>query len=645
MDVFGMPVYPPAASASNPISRASSPDTTYTTAGESGREIQVHAEIHEPPQQHPPGVEEQIAALVRQGADAEKLRQKLDMIMVMEEDEIRQDREEDAAPSRVSMASFRDPEPQPRRSARRGLGRSPSFSRSRERNPNRPYNIDPDERARYQPNSQPAPAYRQARQTGRGEPVTRFQSAMPTYPSFQQSQVSYANKGVAGSGMGGRDAKNYAPPQGESGSFTLATLEAALGNLLKSSPKITEQLCQNVTLSDRRGMEDTIEMVEAPTIFPDYRVLVELSRTQNTFYTNSWGAALKQKRFTGDPKNEKFAPNVIEYLHNMNTYQAEFPLSEDEFREHMQKNTSGAAWENIRSMRQNGRSTQQIYNGLLQLYDRREKPLVAIEKLDKFKLSDVKSWPELSFEVERLAKRASLNKKSAKQDGQRNAATHDGITYLLKILPKNVSKQVTKDISRWLRNTGQECTYSDVVAMCNDHQEDIEECIAEARIRDKKDKKGKGAAGSDNEVNAVTWAGPSNSGGLQPSTQPKPSNGGKGGESARRGHKKKPNKQGVKTAAQAPIFLPPPNVQPVNFQKEAENGRGYETGGTFRCRKCRFPNHDEKDCPYFSGKASQYVCKHCHLEAYHHGDHCLFRRHLTKRKAEEGPGGGNVPKN
>jgi len=57
--------------------------------------------------------------------------------MVMEEDEIRQDREEDAAPSRISMASLRDPDPQPRRSARRGIGRSPSFSRSRERNPNR----------------------------------------------------------------------------------------------------------------------------------------------------------------------------------------------------------------------------------------------------------------------------------------------------------------------------------------------------------------------------------------------------------------------------------------------------------------------------------------------------------------------------
>ena len=83
MDVFGMPVYPPAGSASNPISRASSPDTAYTTAGESAREIQVHAKIHAPPQQHPPRVEEQIAALVRQGADAERLRKKLDLIMAV----------------------------------------------------------------------------------------------------------------------------------------------------------------------------------------------------------------------------------------------------------------------------------------------------------------------------------------------------------------------------------------------------------------------------------------------------------------------------------------------------------------------------------------------------------------------------------
>ena len=128
MDAFGMPVYPPAGSASNPISRASSPDTAYTTAGESAREIQVHAEIHAPPQQLPPRVEEQIAALVRQGADAERLRKKLDLIMVMKEDEIRQDREEDAGPSRNSNVSMRDLDPQPRRSARRGIGCSPSLS-------------------------------------------------------------------------------------------------------------------------------------------------------------------------------------------------------------------------------------------------------------------------------------------------------------------------------------------------------------------------------------------------------------------------------------------------------------------------------------------------------------------------------------
>ena len=119
--------------------------------------------------------------------------------------------------------------------------------------------------------------------------------------------------------------------------------------------------------------------------------------------------------------------------------------------------------------------------------------------------------------------------------------------------------------------------------------------------------------------------------------------GGGGGRSrgrarAQKGKTANAGQNSIQPDAPAPSLT---QMAPVKFNKEAENGRGYEPTSVFRCRKCRMPNHDEADCPYFQGKASAYTCKHCHMEAYHMADQCFFRRHLNRRKGEEGPGAKN----
>ena len=564
-----------------------------STPGRSAERMRVNS----PPRQP---VEVQVENLVRQGVNRARLQAQLEEIAAMPEE---------APPARGALAY--------------GRGHS---SRSRERPNQGRYNLDPAERARYDETE-----YGPYRRPIGAEQVDQFDEVV--YRPYRPGRYP----SPAREEWGARVERGENFGQG----LTTRDVQRVFENMLEN-PGTQQRLASFLRKQNLHGKEDPVDTITAPTRFPNYRVVSELDRTQNTIYTTNWGVSLRQKKFSGDPKHEKNGFDVVEFLDTMNANHRQFPLSEDEFREHLHRNTMGRAYDQVRQLRQDGQSTQQLYNSLVSLFDRREKPEEAQEKLDQFKLSDISSWAELSHEIDRLIRRAAHGLPGAKEPGQGSWATRNGIKYLLNVLPERVSNHIEQEVSKSRRITGEEVSYQDVIAMCGDSRKEIELAIKAAK--EGAIKEARAAAGFSKrkafgkyEQNAIL--GPDQSGSSQ-SRGPHTST--PGGARARGRARARKGKSGTAGPTVQKIDATPQlNVAALNFKKEAENGRGYEPVSVFRCRKCRMPNHDEADCPYFQGKAAAYTCKHCHMEAYHMADQCFFRRHINRRKGEEGPG----PKN
>ena len=141
---------------------------------------------------------------------------------------------------------------------------------------------------------------------------------------------------------------------------------------LIESPGVMDKLTDKVAQKTLLTQEMTLGRIKAPTDFPARRVVRNLDRTDNTLYAHHWTMSLK-KKFSGDPKQDKYgAPTVDQFLNRMNQNQHYFPISEEEFRNHLHQFTEGLAWDKIHGWLLLKYGLQEIYNKLLALYDRRE---------------------------------------------------------------------------------------------------------------------------------------------------------------------------------------------------------------------------------------------------------------------------------
>ena len=382
-----------------------------------------------------------------------------------------------------------------------------------------------------------------------------------------------------------------------------------VGNLL---PRLKEELSSELTHNSLITRERRAGMINSPSIFPPELQLVDMDRSTSSRYNQYWVTVFK-KKFNGDPKKSKYgSPDIDYFLNRLNSSHHFFPLSEVEFRDHLQNFTEAPAWNKVTSMMYQQLPLQEIYNKLLACYDKREKSHEATQKLEALKFHDFSSWADAETEIERLAMRASLARTSVRGDGQRALFHYLSTKHLVAILPEPLKLEAERRINTYCNATGRELKFYTLVEMMEKDRDAIDRLLSDKA-------NGRGRKKRDNgEVLAIT----------DKSSKGNPGKGPKGA---------KP-KGDVREIAAASKVVDAGEVHSVDFRKEAANGRGYETKPKESlCRKCRIPGHEEAKCRYYVGPPSSYVCNHCHMDAYHNNDRCIFRKHLIKRKGDEGP--------
>ena len=389
-------------------------------------------------------------------------------------------------------------------------------------------------------------------------------------------------------------------------------------------PRLKDELSAELTHNSLITRERRAGMINAPRVFPVELQLIDMDRSASNRYNQYWVSVFK-KKFNGDPKKSKYgSPEIDYFLNRLNSSQHFFPLSETEFKDHLQNFTEAPAWNKVTSMMYQQLPLQEIYNKLLAVYDKREKSHEATLKLEALKFHDFSSWAEAETEVERLAMRASLARTSVRGDGQRALFHYLSTKHLVAILPEPLKLEAERRINTYCNATGQELKFYTLVEMMEKDRDAIDRLLSDkAHGRGRKKKE-------NGEMLAIT-------------DKTSKGNFGKGTKTA------KPKGE-VREIALAAAKVDVGEVRAVDFKREAANGRGYETKpkGSL-CRKCKIPGHEEAKCDYYVGPPSNYVCNHCHMDAYHQRDRCLFKRHLIKRKGDEGPHkssprpGGNKP--
>ena len=199
------------------------------------------------------------------------------------------------------------------------------------------------------------------------------------------------------------------------------TMLTALATIMVQDlvPKLKDELSAELTHKTLITRERRAGMINAPRLFPVDLVLHDMDRSTSSRYNQYWISSFK-KKFNGDPKRTRAgSPDIDYFLNRMNSSQHFFPLSEIEFRDHLQNFTEAPAWNKITSWMYQQLSLQEIYNKLLACYDKREKSHEAIKKLEALRFADFCTWADAETEVERLAMRASLARTSVSGEGQR----------------------------------------------------------------------------------------------------------------------------------------------------------------------------------------------------------------------------------
>ena len=220
-------------------------------------------------------------------------------------------------------------------------------------------------------------------------------------------------------------------------------------------------------------------MINAPRLFPVDLVLHDMDRSTANRYNQYWVSAFK-KKFNGDPKKARFgSPEIDYFLNRLNSSQYFFPLSEIEFRDHLQNFTEAPAWNKITSMMYQQLPLQEIYNKLLACYDKREKSHEAIKKLEALRFTDFCSWADAETEVERLAMRASLARTSVSGEGQRALFHYLSTKHLLAILPEALKLEAERRISTYCNATGRELKFHIFVEMMEKDRDAIDRLMTD----------------------------------------------------------------------------------------------------------------------------------------------------------------------
>ena len=395
------------------------------------------------------------------------------------------------------------------------------------------------------------------------------------------------------------------------------TLMKAFAKLMVEDlvPKLKDELSSEVTHNSMIMRERRAGMINAPVNFPPTPVLMDMDRSTQARYLTYWGTSVFKKKFSGDPKKVKWDPEIAYWLTRHCGSQYFFPLSEPEFRDQLLNNTEGSAWTKVSGWMSQQLPLQEIFNKLLACYDKREKSHEAIMKLEALKFSDFSNWADAETEIERLAMRGSLARTSVTGHGQRALFHYLATKHLVAILPEPLKLEAERRINTYCNSTGQELKFHTLVELMEKDRDAIDRLLAErSGARRKKHNGG--------EVQAITYIEK-----RKPDTKPVAV-----GQDGKNGVRQIANPQ-----------LADDSVNVIGHQRQAGNGRGYETKPRESlCRKCKVPGHEEVRCPHYEDQPSKYTCNYCHMDAYHNKEKCLFKIKGIQNRNQKGPDGSRA---
>ena len=379
----------------------------------------------------------------------------------------------------------------------------------------------------------------------------------------------------------------------------------------------------------------SIQAVQAPSTFPEEDQIFGANKAFLQKYKVTWEKPF-QRRFNGVEEKKYGNPSVDYFLRRLNQCQRICPLSRREFRDALANNCEGAAWDAVEQWVRRDAGVQDIYNRLLKQFDHRPDPSTASLKLQTMDTAKFSNWAEVEDEVRNLAERASLAKKCATEANRESLFDHLGITTLLRLMPSHVRLMAEVQSTEFSNMTGREMTFSMFRDFTNKFRQQLDEHLLQQKKTSKSrgkmqqvgpEKGKKGASGGTVAEGGRGKNSPASGSGKPDKDKPKGnrqqqqvSSGREGATSSGRGN----DKRGAGR----------------EFRAEAQNGRGYENKGRSDCPKCRDPNHNGYQCPYFEGAPAHSICKECHLEGRHWPEDCPFRRKKAAHAAsKEGSGG------
>ena len=342
--------------------------------------------------------------------------------------------------------------------------------------------------------------------------------------------------------------------------------------------------------------EGIVNSIRSPLRFEPQDVIPLAGKAFAARYRAAWDKPFR-KNFNGKKKDlATGAPTARYFLRRLNAAQEDCPLSEKEFRTHLVRQTEEPAWDRISTWVEAGIGTQELYNRILNSYDTQLSPEEAERQLREFSSKNHGSWAEVEAEVEKLAKRACLERMSKTGEGQKVLFDHLVTKHLQRLMPEPVRDQFEAQMRLFCNATGKEIGFDDFISLSGKFRTAIDRHMQGS-------KKGKGWG----SIHVV-----------------------EGQEGPVKARPKRDKKVEEVRSYQGP-------KKP--FVAEARNGRGYEDNTRKKeCIKCRKRDHHTNECPLYPGPPSKYLCKNCHLEAYHPENLCPLKLRELQVKEERSGG-------
>ena len=323
-------------------------------------------------------------------------------------------------------------------------------------------------------------------------------------------------------------------------------------------------------------------------------------------------------------------------------------LSESDFRTILLSKTTGRCHESLRTWSRNRlMPLPLIFSKLLGMYDQREGPVEAKEKLDRLESTFFSSLSSMLLRVETLARRSALCVKG--ESNQEVLFNLHGCQALERLVPEPFKSNATSMKLQLEQVGGESLDFQSFSSILDKWDRQISAVLREKYIP-RNGKKGKWAANaSANSATAAAAAASllqSDEGGGKGSGkregkqggQKEGSNAGQGGRNKGKNDSdagKKSSSHGHMHASDSGTPYVRANWKTPGTEKSPDSYITPNNEGT--CIKCH-GNHPTKNCVNVAGPPAKYSCRKCDTNAHHFEMYCPFAAFHQQQKSNEGRG-------